>query len=713
MRIMATCKTLLLLAAVAALALNSPEVKGSAMVETGVCAVAHGIPEEECESLISLDNGTGGTNQTAPAVISVTSTADVIASDGFCTLREALINANSDGDTTGGDCGAGSEADTIAVPSGTYTLTLGAELAIDGDLILNGESAADTIIQADIGPDMADFRVFNVIAGEVFISGVSIRNGVALDGGGIFNSGTTTIANSEVLENSTTYFGAGIFNEAGGILNVRESSITFNSAINDNFTGFGGGIYNQGAATLIDSTIAGNSVDKHGAGVLNRGDLTVVNTTISNNHSASFGFGSGIYNSGEGASLILLNSTISGNSGADEGGGIFNTGGAAVSVSNSTITGNETGTGVGAGFSNWDGSFRYKGSIIAGNRDGDGNKGADCFGSSSNTVSLGFNLLDPEAAPEIDPEADPCPTIATDLTPGGNPIRNVLERSLGSNSGLTRTHALVEGSMAIDAIPVADCSDADGNPVTADQRGVIRPQGAACDIGAFEFDQSLAAEATGSFDLHQDILDGATGLKVAITQATSPETGSSVAVPLEGFQVQLTYDGSCVNILALRGLDFQITAETIDDPGGLTEFAGTDLEGQLAPVDLGLALTRLAGSNQTPCDVELNFTALTEMGGEPVSLESAGLNRELLRGDARADGDINIADAGFIAQYLLGSMGACTTEATTSCLHSVNAASVLQDGAFDKKTIADALFLAQYSMGQRDEFYNLVPDSDP
>jgi hypothetical protein len=588
-------------------------------------------------------------------------------------------------------------------------LTLGAELTIDGDLILNGAGAADTIIQAASGPDIAGFRVLNIISGEVFISGVSIRNGVELDGGGIFNAGTTTISNSGVLGNSTIYFGAGIFNAAGGILNVTESSINFNSAINDNFTGFGGGIYNQGVATLIDSTVAGNAVDKHGAGVLNRGDLTVLNSTISNNNSASFGFGGGIYNSGEGASLTLLNSTISGNSGADEGGGIFNTGNAAVSVSNSTITRNRAGTGVGAGFSNWDGSFQYKGSIIVGNLDSEGNKGADCFGSSSNTISLGFNLLDPD----VDPEVGSCPTIETDLAPEGRPIRDVLERNLGSNPGLTQTHALVAGSMAIDAIPIADCSDADGNPVTADQRGVIRPQGAACDIGAFEFGQTPAAEAIASFDLHQDILDGATGLRVAIDQATRPETGSSVAVPLEGFQAQLTYDGDCLNILALRELDFQITAETINDPGGSTAFAGTGPEGQLAPADLGLALTRLAGSNQVPCDLDLMISSLTEKGGKPISVVSTGLNWELLRGDAQADGVINIADAGFIAQYLLGLRGACTTVATTSCLHSVNAASVLQDGAFDRKTVADALFLAQYSVGRRDELYNLVPDSDP
>jgi hypothetical protein len=50
--------------------------------------------------------------------------------------------------------------------------------------------------------------------------------------------------------------------------------------------------------------------------------------------------------------------------------------------------------------------------------------------------------------------------------------------------GTTRTHALLAGSAAINA--ASDCTDVEGNPVTTDQRGVSRPQGAACDVGAYE-----------------------------------------------------------------------------------------------------------------------------------------------------------------------------------------------------------------------------------
>ena len=59
---------------------------------------------------------------------------------------------------------------------------------------------------------------------------------------------------------------------------------------------------------------------------------------------------------------------------------------------------------------------------------------------------------------------------------------------LEDNSGPTKTHALLENSVAIDQIPEADCIDGAGDPLTADQRGEPRPAGASstCDVGAFE-----------------------------------------------------------------------------------------------------------------------------------------------------------------------------------------------------------------------------------
>jgi hypothetical protein len=52
--------------------------------------------------------------------------------------------------------------------------------------------------------------------------------------------------------------------------------------------------------------------------------------------------------------------------------------------------------------------------------------------------------------------------------------------SLANNGGPTLTHALLADSPGIDAADAAIC------PAT-DQRGVARPQGAGCDVGAYEY----------------------------------------------------------------------------------------------------------------------------------------------------------------------------------------------------------------------------------
>jgi hypothetical protein len=72
--------------------------------------------------------------------------------------------------------------------------------------------------------------------------------------------------------------------------------------------------------------------------------------------------------------------------------------------------------------------------------------------------------------------------VENGASPYGRPVVD-----LADNGGPTPTVALLPESPAIDAIPVSDCLDADGAPLPTDQRGTARPQGAACDIGAFEF----------------------------------------------------------------------------------------------------------------------------------------------------------------------------------------------------------------------------------
>jgi hypothetical protein len=64
----------------------------------------------------------------------------------------------------------------------------------------------------------------------------------------------------------------------------------------------------------------------------------------------------------------------------------------------------------------------------------------------------------------------------------------VQEQRRRGNGGLTRTQALLSASSAIDGVVISDCTDDLGAILTIDQRGMQRPTGARCDIGAFELD---------------------------------------------------------------------------------------------------------------------------------------------------------------------------------------------------------------------------------
>src|SRR3989304_4976715 len=80
------------------------------------------------------------------ATITVNTTADELNADGDCSLREAITAANTDAASDA--CTAGSGADTITVPAGTHTLSLG-ELDVWSDMTISGAGAADTIIDGD------------------------------------------------------------------------------------------------------------------------------------------------------------------------------------------------------------------------------------------------------------------------------------------------------------------------------------------------------------------------------------------------------------------------------------------------------------------------------------------------------------------------------------------------------------------------------------
>jgi hypothetical protein len=217
--------------------------------------------------------------------------------------------------------------------------------------------------------------------------------------------------------------------------------------------------------------------------------------------------------------------------------------------------------------------------------------------------------------------------------------------------------------------------------------------------------------ATGELSLvpHQDAFDGAAGFKTGVSRVFDSVTGDVMPVVLGSYRGQLTYDGSCVSILGFRDLDFTTTDISIDNVLGIASFGGVASAEAEAPSDFNQALVRLVGSNQESCSMTLEMLSLTDNGGNSLVVDGSK-TQDMRRGDARADGAINVADTLFIAEYLAGSRPACdANNIDTNCLHPVNAASVLPGGATDQTTVADALLIVQYLAGQRDEFYDLTP----
>lgn len=421
------------------------------------------------------------------AIFNVNNSADTVDSSpgdgncadafGNCTLRAAVMEAN-----------ALAGAHTINLPAGTYTLVIAGkgenaaatgDLDITGDLAIMGAGAASTIIDGG-----AIDRVFDVLPGAVaMLDGVTVRNGNpgpgGATGGAISNTGTMVLSNSTVAS-STAGVGGGIYN--GTSMVVEGSLVVGNSGNGGAYSdtdGLGGGIFNSGTLTVNNTTVSGNTAPGvywwgvAGGGIFNdEGMVTVTASTISGNT-----FGSGVVNLN--GNVIIQNSTVSGNTGSTGfgGGGIFNASfgaHATLSLISSTVTGNVADAPNGFGgrgnalgeYGSPPGSITVKNSIL----DSVAGGGLTCYTAPLN--SLGHNLASDNSC-GLSGEGD-----LNDIDP--------MLGLLADNGGPTLTHALLDASPAIDAVPVPDCTDAAGVALVIDQRGEGRPQGPACDMGAFE-----------------------------------------------------------------------------------------------------------------------------------------------------------------------------------------------------------------------------------
>ena len=276
--------------------------------------------------------------------------------------------------------------------------------------------------------------------GKIILRGNTFTNNTAIFQGGavfsqLYNQETSTIDKNTFSANSVTGtgnqgFGGAIFN-VGGILT--------------GLTGFTGGANNT-VMTVSNSTFSANIASNQGAGLWNGNGATVniTNSTFFGNRAVSAdgknGLGGGIMRTG--GNINITNSTIAGNYAGFQGGGIA--GGIETKITNVILANN-----------------------VANNSGNNWNIKNNCFDQMTNG---GNNLQFPAKNPN-DPSDRDC--VAGILT--ADPKLS----SLANNGGSTQTMALLTGSPAINAGNNATCP-------TIDQRGVTRPQGGVCDIGAFE-----------------------------------------------------------------------------------------------------------------------------------------------------------------------------------------------------------------------------------
>ena len=435
------------------------------------------------------------------ANITVNSLADdADGTDGECTLREAITNANTDTQPPGvvaGECAAGSGSDVIDVGV-TGTVQLTGELPdLSSNLEIKGPGADQFTVRRDTG---GDYRIFVVISDSsepvVSISGITISNGkISGPGAGVINYENLTITSSTISGNEAVE-GSNNGDNGGGIYNARNLTIT-NSTISGNSAFQGGGVFNATnlsflqKTTITNSTISGNSAIR-GGGVMNIEGLTVIEHSTITNNTAPFDPSGGVASNGNTLTRTeVLSTIISANQGSPRA-DVF------------------SGTRIN--------SFDSKGYNLI----GDGNATEEGF-----NATAAFNKTGDQVG-VTDPGLD----------------------LLGSYGGSTQTHRLQSDSPALDAGPPSTSCP----PPATDQRGVTRPQDgnndatARCDIGSFELD-TLSPRVSGN-----NPKKGATGvLPTANVRATFPEIMR--ASSFNGQTFKLFEEGTNIKVAAAVSYD--------------------------------------------------------------------------------------------------------------------------------------------------------------
>jgi len=272
---------------------------------------------------------------------------------------------------------------------------------------------------------------------DVVIDGTEFSDN-APNGGLYVACGDVSIVRSKFVRNHDALEGGGaLYAAESAAVEIHDTTFRKNRAKGSAGRVTGGAILSLGEMSLAGVTVNANKASGKGGGIHNTGSLDIANSTLSGNVTARRGGGLAASSLGTVPSTSLRHVTITDNTAAGTAGGLSATGG---------------------------GELEVFGSIMAENFGG-GQPDVDVSG----TVSMisSYNVY-----------GDCCDYTwsATDLTDVADPRLG----PLADNGGPAKTHALLEGSPAVDLIPGSACS------MSLDQRNTTRPQGGRCDSGSFE-----------------------------------------------------------------------------------------------------------------------------------------------------------------------------------------------------------------------------------
>ena len=435
-----------------------------------------------------------------------------ISVDEDCTLSAAIVSANLDAEQ--GKCTAGSGDDTITLTkdvtlSGATLPTITSTLTLDGgedgftisaesqSSIFNMEDADVTISNLTLSNGLTGTRggAINIEGGSLILLNSSIEDSQALDsGGGIYaNDAKVTITSSEITNNiAGRGGGAGIY-IAGTTSNTHKLTITKSVFTSNAASQDGGAIHAAGGTVDIrKSGFQSNTADEGGVIEIWNGDLVMHNNTLNANSAREGGAinaGADLVSTG---SVVLVHNTFTSNTASERGGSIAMTGiNATLKIGNTWISGTLPDSVVHCDpgispYSILENSANY----IQDDSCPDPDE-APAEEEAADEAEAQVSAQDVESAAaqtvEDDPEAS-AQTVEDDAEASVQSVEDELAAlklsSLQAIEGVIY-HELLEGNPAIDAADNGLCSQlADPEDDVVNTR---RPQGPACDIGAWEF----------------------------------------------------------------------------------------------------------------------------------------------------------------------------------------------------------------------------------